>query len=164
MPSSPLRLAAVTRAISRQVPWAVESIESVVWNRVPISVCSAARSPSIIFSESQPRNRRTRLCTSAAAPRLAIQVHNSTKPHLAARTCNSTLAPQWTLIYYMHMASRPSVQGDVTVASRRPVTESHSPTAVSVTLRAFQAQLRFAAAPYSTSLVKSAYQTTSLDG
>ena len=64
----------------------------------------------------------------------------------------------------MHTASQLSVQQ----TSPHPHDDqSPNPTAkvaVSDTLRVFKPQLRFVAAPYSTSLDKSAYQTTSSDG
>jgi len=164
MLSSPLRLAAVTRTLSQKSrgPWS----RSNLWFGIGFQsqFASSARSPSISIQRitaSQPPYSPLYLCS---ALRLATQVHISPKPHLVARTCNKTLAPQWMMIYYMHTASQLSVQQ----TSPHPHDDqSSNPTAraaVSDTLRALKPQLRFIAAPYSTSLDKSAYQTTSSDG
>lgn len=118
--------------------------------------------PPSRLGESQPRTRRTHFCTSAARPGSQAKATISTKPHLVVRSC-STLAQQGLMIYYMHTAPRPSVRS---TSPQPQQDQSPNPTEVHLSqIRSvLYAQLRVAAAPYPTSLVRSAYRTISSDG
>ena len=163
MLSRPLRLAAVTRTMSRQVPLGrgvdrISGLES----SSNLSLHLLPDPPPSRLGESQLPCRRTRLGTCAARPGSQAKPTISTKPHLVVRPC-STLAPQELMIYYMHTASRPSVRP----TSPQPKgDQSPNPTEVHLSqIRSvLRGQLRVAAAPYPTSLFRSAYRTISSVG